>query len=67
MTTTNNNTTVFTVESVTRKDMIIGDIMMRMWRVRKFFAQPLHYLVWRVRKRFQRKPKFIYNYIIKVK
>lgn len=52
MTTTTNNTAIFRVERVTIKDMILGKIMM---------------LVWRVRKAFQRKPKYYKDYIIRVK
>lgn len=52
MTTANNNTAIFRAERVTIKDMILGKIMM---------------LVWRVRKAFQRKPKYYKDYIIRVK
>lgn len=59
---------IFRVERVTRWDRIKGAIMMFVWRIRKFLRlQPLHYMKWRVRKLFQRKPTFINNYIIRVK
>lgn len=68
MTTTTNNTAIFKVTSLSNKDIMIGNIRMALWRVRKFLRlQPLHYTIWRVRKFFQRKPTFINNYIIRVK
>lgn len=68
MTTANNNTSIFKVTSLSSKDIMIGNIRMALWRVRKFLRlQPLHYMKWRVRKAFQRKPKYYKDYIIRVK
>lgn len=68
MTTTTNNTAIFKVTSLSSKDIMIGNIRMVLWRVRKFLRlQPLHYMKWRVRKFFQRKPKYYKDYIICVK
>lgn len=60
--------TMFKVERVTRWDRVKGAMMILIWRVRMFLLlPPLHYMKWRVRKFFQRKPTFINNYIIRVK
>ena len=44
--------TIFKVETVTTKDMIVGKIMMLVWRIRKVLA---------------RKPKHYKDYIMRVK